>query len=133
MEDFRHLFFFTLGLFLRLDVLALFLGAVVFQFGLRGQIPAEAHGNGPGCNLRQASDHHDVRGLNRSREPRGEGEGDREPIGHTDHDVAHDFGRGEVVFGVLHSRSRLTDSMSRRYAKQVDEVAAHTREFFYRC
>jgi hypothetical protein len=32
-----------------------------------------------------------------------------------------------VVFGVLHSRSRLTESMSRRYAKQVDEGRKYVR------
>jgi hypothetical protein len=99
----------------------------VLHLGLRRQIPAEAHGYGSGRNLRQPGDYHDVRGLHGSREPRGEGERNREPVGHADHDVAHNLCRREMMFGVLHGRSRLTEWMSRRYAKQVDEAAASAR------
>ena len=68
---------------------------------------AEAHGNRASRNLRQARNHHDVRRLHGSREPRGEGEWNGEPVGHTDHDVAHNFGGSEVVLGVVCYRHAL--------------------------
>ena len=76
------------------------LGLVVFGIGPGGEIPTEPHGDRTGRDLGQAGRDDDGRRIDRAGQAGGQGEGDRQTVGHADHDVTHRFGRREVTLDV---------------------------------
>src|ERR1035437_2593288 len=93
------------ALFLReFDGLAKFAGALAFvvvAVRARGQIPAEAHGDGPGGDFGESGDDHQLAGGgHRPGEPGSQREGNREAIGHSDDDIADGVRGFEVRFDV---------------------------------
>ena len=98
------------------DGFAEFAGALAFvvvAVGARGQIPAQAHGDGPGGDFGESGDDHQLAGGGRRPgESGGQREGNREAVGHADDHIADGVGGFEVRFHVhvhevqIHDRHR---------------------------
>jgi hypothetical protein len=83
------------------DLFAAALGGEVLGVAARGEVAAEAHGDGAGGDFGEAGGDDQMRGGDGSGEAGSEGEGDGETVGQADDDVAHGFRGGEVDFVVI--------------------------------
>src|ERR1700683_4836233 len=106
----KHLYYFELllvGNFLAFEVLAFLFRGVMFGVRFGGKIPPEAHGNRASGNFRKAGGDDDSSSScgDRSGEARGEREGHGQAVGHSNDNVAHGGGGGEMLFGMLHRLS----------------------------
>ena len=97
----------------------------MFGVASGSEIPAEAHGNGAGCDFRQASNHDDVSLLHGARQAGGQREGNSEAVGHANHNVTDKISSGEVFFNVLCARhSKLNLRMRLQiFLGQTDDFA----------
>ena len=71
-------------------------GLVVFAVRARGEIPAQAHGNGPGRKLGQPCRDHDAVGRGCARQPGRKSKRHSQAVGHADHDIADRLAGSEV-------------------------------------
>ncbi len=66
-----------------------------------GEVTAQPHGNGASRDFGQTPNHNQAVRAYCPRKPRGQGERNRQAIGHANNDVAHEVARREVMFGVV--------------------------------
>src|SRR5438093_7196362 len=100
MKDLPHFAFFFFGNFNYFALLTFVFFGIVLSVALRGQITAESHGERAGGNLGEPGSHDDARRSSNSGQSGGERKRHRQTVGHSDHDVAHGFTRGEVSLSV---------------------------------
>ena len=103
-QNLDHLMAFVVGALDDFHLLAPALALVMFGVALRGQIAAQPHGDRACGDFRQPGHDDHVGGSHRAGESRGQREGHREAVGHSDDDIAHRQRRFEVFFNVLSLR-----------------------------
>ncbi len=88
LEDLINLFFFIPRALYNFTLLADALTGVVLCIPLSGEEASEPHGNRSGGDLGQPGEHHQMRRADRARESGRKGKGNRQAVGHANHDIA---------------------------------------------
>ncbi len=101
LEDLVDLLFFVAGAFDDLALFAEAFGVVVFGVTAGGEVSAEAHGDGAGCDLGEAGEDDEVRGGDGSGEAGGERKRDGEAVGEADDGIANGLAGLEVVLVMI--------------------------------
>ena len=109
------------------EFLAAAFGGEVLGVAARGEVAAEAHGDGAGGDFGESGGDDEVSGGDGSGETGGEGEGDGEAVGEADDDVADRLGGGEVDFVMIMRGRRRGVCCVYRHIESVEGCCAGGR------